>query len=711
MPNPWRNIKKLLPRILIRGIFVCIIFAGILGPVFSVHMTSDNFGYNIAEAVVSDTDPDSDQTPTPTGNVDDTASAYSQTRVANNKFENCGPSQFLSGNDCLGKFIIISIAWPIAEILRIVATFTDILLLFTISSATYADNGFIISGWEIVRDLTNILFIFMLLWIAIQTVLGLGSSTYKKTIPMLLVATLIVNFSLFGARVIVDIGNISSRVLFNSIEAKPIPNDPDPNGKSISAALVNQVKPQLLLSPVIAGSAFKAKDPGERGVMVMVGGLVAIFVNIVLIGVFLSVGMLFVGRVAGLWMAMILSPLAFAGIGIPWLNNTQFSPSTWFFKVFKLAILPTIFLFFVYLIIRFLDSGLVGKGATSDDFYILLIQILMPLAILVVLMKLSKKYSEEMADDITNSVSSGLKTAAGVVGGLALGGTAVLGRSLIGSQGAGWAAAGRARAGAATSRRGQMLGRIQERIGTGVSRSSFDGRQTQLINQISGDTGIDFMQSRSVVQNIPFVGRDINAINEAGRENGYTGVHAERQRQQEARIRQIRIQDGDPPQQAHMLAQRRLRQQFAGPNGQFNQGLYNDFNEAVSQQRTSKRTIENITETLAGPPPILTTTSQYTRLQTQKSRALASQITAQNTITNLAYQRHPTTNLPDPTLPRLLPGYTPATALTESGNVRDTQRNINVENETRMYNMHRTMGDENGYWDNAERYSAPPTGT
>jgi hypothetical protein len=469
MPKLWRTIKKPLPRAFLRGVFLCIIAVGIFSPIIYSQTNSPHFEYTLAEA---------------DNHITSANDAYTQTQaeLANEKFRNCSAGEFFStGENCVAKFIIVALQIPTSAILRLVASFTDVLLLFSISSATYADNGFILKGWEIVRDLTNILFIFMLLWIAIQTVLSIEKNSYKKAIPALLIAALIVNFSLFATRVIIDIGNISSRVLYNSIDAKPLPNDPNPNGRSITAALVGVVSPQKLLSPVIAKSTFTDQGKASQNLLIVIAGLAAIFVNIVLIGVLLSVGMLFVGRVAGLWMVMILSPLAFAGIGVPWLASTEFNPSKWFQKVFKLSILPTIFLFFVYIIIRFLNSGIMG-GATSADFYILMVQVLMPLAILVVLMKLSRKYSEQMADEVTKQISTGAakiaSVAGSVVGGIALGGTALIGRQMLGRAGSMLAKHGDGAASRSTHAFGKLYGRGLEKLGKKAASSNYDVRST-----------------------------------------------------------------------------------------------------------------------------------------------------------------------------------------------------------------------------------------
>ncbi len=68
-----------------------------------------------------------------------------------------------------------------------------------------ADNGINIA-WSTIRDLGNIIFIFMLLWVSIMNILQMGDA--KKFIPTLIIAALLVNFSLFFTKVIIDTSNI-----------------------------------------------------------------------------------------------------------------------------------------------------------------------------------------------------------------------------------------------------------------------------------------------------------------------------------------------------------------------------------------------------------------------------------------------------------------------------------------------------------------------
>ena len=79
-------------------------------------------------------------------------------------------------------------------LLTVAAKFFDIVLALSLSSTLY--GPFISDAWSVVRDLSNLFFILILLFVAIQTILGMGDEA-KKTIARIIVMALLINFSMF----------------------------------------------------------------------------------------------------------------------------------------------------------------------------------------------------------------------------------------------------------------------------------------------------------------------------------------------------------------------------------------------------------------------------------------------------------------------------------------------------------------------------------
>lgn len=90
----------------------------------------------------------------------------------------------------------------------------------TISLAGLSDVEAIETGWTITRDVANIFFIFILLIIAIATILRLESYGAKQLLPKLIVIALLINFSLIIAAAVVDASNILALAFIGEI-AKP----------------------------------------------------------------------------------------------------------------------------------------------------------------------------------------------------------------------------------------------------------------------------------------------------------------------------------------------------------------------------------------------------------------------------------------------------------------------------------------------------------
>lgn len=78
-------------------------------------------------------------------------------------------------------------------------------------TADYLGFNSVIGGlWVVVRDLFNLLFIFGLIWIGFQTILQADESGTKRLLGSLIAAALLINFSLYISKVIIDFTNIAA---------------------------------------------------------------------------------------------------------------------------------------------------------------------------------------------------------------------------------------------------------------------------------------------------------------------------------------------------------------------------------------------------------------------------------------------------------------------------------------------------------------------
>jgi hypothetical protein len=124
---------------------------------------------------------------------------------------NLGPSQndpiasiVSSAATKLGEGLLGAIIAVVCGILAIIAYFCKLFLMFagwtldfTLNPNLYnfTSNTMIVQGWTIVRDVCNLFFLLVLLFIAICTILKIEKYHAKKTLLMLIIMALLINFS------------------------------------------------------------------------------------------------------------------------------------------------------------------------------------------------------------------------------------------------------------------------------------------------------------------------------------------------------------------------------------------------------------------------------------------------------------------------------------------------------------------------------------
>ena len=96
------------------------------------------------------------------------------------------------------------------------AQFFNSIISFAVHDTVTSSAAFISIAWGIVRDLSNIFFILALLYIAIQTILGMGHET-KKMIVHVIIMALLINFSMFFTKVVIDSSNVLALIFYNKI--------------------------------------------------------------------------------------------------------------------------------------------------------------------------------------------------------------------------------------------------------------------------------------------------------------------------------------------------------------------------------------------------------------------------------------------------------------------------------------------------------------
>lgn len=417
-------------------------------------------------------------------------------------FGSCGLDNVGIGN-CIGHvmygiFIVSGHTMAGAGILF------DYLLHFGISP-NIINQTFVEGAWENIRDLANAAFIFILLWISIATILRIPKNTAKDLLHKVIIVALLINFSLFVTRVIIDAGNMAALFFYDSFKTTEIGNL---NGraeqgaalksdainrdgrevKGVSTTLMTKIDPQQMLQ--------EREDMAQTGdVWKLVFLYVASFTMMFYMAwIFFITGFLFLSRIVVLWILMAASPLAFVSMILP----QSSSPTQKYFwkELVGKSFCIVIFLFFVWLAVIFADPSnatnlfLASDNTSGLNFLEFIIVLALKFGVIILLLKYGKDQTDKRCGSFAGVSLDISKRVAGLAGG-ALG---------LAAGGVGGAVLRKRLGGLATSlgkdeaRRqswGQnWAGRLALRGLDTAATSSFDIRRTKIGGQVGADKNI-----------------------------------------------------------------------------------------------------------------------------------------------------------------------------------------------------------------------------
>jgi hypothetical protein len=326
------------------------------------------------------------------------------------------------------------------------------------------NQTFVTQAWTAIRDLVNMAFIFILIYIAIATILDISKHNAKSILVKLIITALLINFSLFTTRAIIDAGNISALFFYDAITVNNATNlSGDAQAaldmqnyvmakgdiKGISLAIMSTINPQQVLTKyktdnnVGVGSEKKLDvDDYSNNVWKLAFLFLASAILVGFMGVtFLQTSFLFLSRIAILWILMAFSPFMFAGSILP---ETKTYTSKLWKELGSKAFCITIFLFFIWLTVLFASPGsgqeLFAKDPTSMNFLQFLVILTLRFGTIIILLNYGKNLTKKQCESFNGTsfnIAGKLLGGVGAVAGLALGGgMAMAGRKLLGGMAA-----------------------------------------------------------------------------------------------------------------------------------------------------------------------------------------------------------------------------------------------------------------------------------
>jgi len=219
--------------------------------------------------------------------------------------------------------------------------------------------GMVTKGWETVRDLTNLFFIFILIFIGIATILQFSTYNYKRLLVGVILAVLFINFSMVITKVVID----SSNILAMEFVCKM--TNGECKAEYISLAMANGLKFATMESwDADNGKLTEAIGENAYGKLmiahIMRAGLYLITFFILFAGAFF-----FIIRTVFLIILIIFSPIALALTFIKIKTPGGAGSSAWWNHLISQSFFAPAYLFMIYLVLTFTNE--VGKTFNLDE--------------------------------------------------------------------------------------------------------------------------------------------------------------------------------------------------------------------------------------------------------------------------------------------------------------------------------------------------------
>jgi hypothetical protein len=224
--------------------------------------------------------------------------------------------------------------------------------------------------WQTVRDLANMCFIFILLAIAIQTILQVGD--YRKMLRNVILVALFINFSFFFTSVMIDASNIVAVQFYNGF-AGGVCKGIDKADGCMSQKVVSSLKLSTIYNasaPDTTTGTASTKTialSSEQGVgAFLITVILGSALMVVAGGIFIASAILVFYRFVELIMVLMFSPIAFAAIILP---ATQKFWNKWWDKLITQLVFAPAYFMFLWVTMKVIQSKVVpSDGSFAQGF-------------------------------------------------------------------------------------------------------------------------------------------------------------------------------------------------------------------------------------------------------------------------------------------------------------------------------------------------------
>lgn len=230
--------------------------------------------------------------------------------------------------------------WPVSQVLKVELWILPIIAQYN----HFGDVGGVNVGWKTLRDLSNMLFIVILLVIAFATILKVQSYGYKRLLKKLLIMAVLINFSKFIVLVLIDFSQLIMLTFINAIK------DIAAGGIMTALGLANVMQS--------GGGSSESAATGLMGSMAATYflGAIMLMVTVVVVLVILAV---LVMRIVTLWSLIVVSPIMFLASTFP---KTEKYFNEWTEKLTSNLFSGPVLAFFLWLAFTIVGNGTISEG-------------------------------------------------------------------------------------------------------------------------------------------------------------------------------------------------------------------------------------------------------------------------------------------------------------------------------------------------------------
>ncbi|MEA2112706.1 MAG: hypothetical protein U9P50_01910 [Patescibacteria group bacterium] len=397
-----------------------------------------------------------------------------------------------------------------SQILRIAGLLFNCIMDYTVNFSELVTNTAVVGiGWDIFRDLSNMVFIFILLAISIATILGIQSYGAKNLLKNVIIVALLINFSLFTTKVVIDAANVFTVGFYNAtIKDSGAAATEGVGGTDWNTGITAIFAASLNLNTIFKAESIhpESKDNfGSKinGMSILLVGMLGFILLIVTAFIFFAASILLMKRIIVLMFLMILSPLAFLGMILP---ATISYSRQWWNTLFKEAFYAPLFMMFINVVAKAIRSdafteniskaaSLEGSGfsnlATGGDTMLILFNFILIIGLMLASLISASKIGASGAGGMMSMGKNLNKWGQGKM--KAGAGAAVFGvGGRLARKGIGGVAQGISESNFMQNRaaKGGAISKLALKSLRGVGDSSFDVRNTEMGKKMGVGTGI-----------------------------------------------------------------------------------------------------------------------------------------------------------------------------------------------------------------------------